>query len=152
MASQMASQVGRLVARPHRPESDVGLYPTSERADFVAQMDLLNFRGGERRHIGLHGSESFYEPGGLVPLALICILEGDFELIQVVGRFCHHLIDKNDALGGASRRITLPFCVTWKSHFVDCLNAATAATEDARVASVDQDFRKFDDVRVITCC
>jgi predicted nucleic acid-binding protein len=33
-------------------------------------------------------------------------------------------------------------------HFVDCLIAATAATENIPVASFDQDFRKFTDVRV----
>ena len=37
-----------------------------------------------------------------------------------------------------------------KVHFVDCLIAATAATEDMPVASFDQDFRKFTDVRVKT--
>jgi predicted nucleic acid-binding protein len=37
-----------------------------------------------------------------------------------------------------------------KVHFVDCLIAATAATEDTPVASFDQDFRKFTDVRVET--
>jgi predicted nucleic acid-binding protein len=37
-----------------------------------------------------------------------------------------------------------------KVHFVDCLIAATAATEDIPVASFDQDFRKFTDVRVET--
>ena len=35
-----------------------------------------------------------------------------------------------------------------KVHFVDCLIAATAATENMPVASFDQDFRKFTDVRV----
>ncbi len=35
-----------------------------------------------------------------------------------------------------------------KVHFVDCLIAATAATEDIPVASFDHDFRKFNDVRV----
>jgi predicted nucleic acid-binding protein len=35
-------------------------------------------------------------------------------------------------------------------HFVDCLIAATAATEGIPVASFDQDFRKFADVRVET--
>jgi predicted nucleic-acid-binding protein len=35
-----------------------------------------------------------------------------------------------------------------KVHFVDCLIAATAATENMLVASFDQDFRKFTDVRV----
>ena len=37
-----------------------------------------------------------------------------------------------------------------KVHFVDCLIAATAATEDMPVASFDRDFRKFTDVRVET--
>jgi predicted nucleic-acid-binding protein len=37
-----------------------------------------------------------------------------------------------------------------KVHFVDCLIAATAATEHLPVASFDQDFRKFTDVRVQT--
>jgi predicted nucleic-acid-binding protein len=37
-----------------------------------------------------------------------------------------------------------------KVHFVDCLIAATSATEDMPVASFDQDFRKFTDVRVET--
>ena len=35
-----------------------------------------------------------------------------------------------------------------KVHFVDCLIAATAATKNMPVASFDQDFRKFTDVRV----
>ncbi|PYT80703.1 MAG: hypothetical protein DMG40_12145 [Acidobacteria bacterium] len=35
-----------------------------------------------------------------------------------------------------------------KMHFVDSLIAATAAAEDTPVASFDQDFRKFTDVRV----
>lgn len=37
-----------------------------------------------------------------------------------------------------------------KVHFVDCLLAATAAAEDTPVATFDQDFRKFADVRVDT--
>jgi len=37
-----------------------------------------------------------------------------------------------------------------KVHFVDCLIAATAATENMPVASFDQHFRKFTDVRVET--
>jgi predicted nucleic-acid-binding protein len=37
-----------------------------------------------------------------------------------------------------------------KVDFVDCLIAATAATENMPVASFDQDFRKFGDVRVET--
>jgi len=37
-----------------------------------------------------------------------------------------------------------------KVNFVDCLIAATAATEDMPVASFDQDFRKFNDVHVET--
>jgi predicted nucleic-acid-binding protein len=35
-----------------------------------------------------------------------------------------------------------------KIHFVDCLIAAAAATENMPVASFGQDFRKFTDVRV----
>jgi predicted nucleic-acid-binding protein len=35
-----------------------------------------------------------------------------------------------------------------KVHFVDCLIAASAATENMPAASFDQDFRKFTDVRV----
>jgi len=37
-----------------------------------------------------------------------------------------------------------------KVHFVDCLIAATASAEDTPVATFDQDFRKFTDVRVET--
>lgn len=37
-----------------------------------------------------------------------------------------------------------------KVHFVDCLIAATAATKNMPVASFDQDFRKFTDIRVET--
>jgi predicted nucleic-acid-binding protein len=35
-----------------------------------------------------------------------------------------------------------------KVHFVDCVVAATAAAENMPVASFDQDFRKFTDVRI----
>lgn len=35
-----------------------------------------------------------------------------------------------------------------KIHFVDCLIAATAASENIPVASFDHDFRKFSDIRV----
>lgn len=35
-----------------------------------------------------------------------------------------------------------------KVHFVDCLIAATASAENTPVATFDQDFRKFADVRV----
>ena len=35
-----------------------------------------------------------------------------------------------------------------KCHFVDCVIAATAAAEDTPVATFDEDFRKFADVRV----
>jgi predicted nucleic-acid-binding protein len=37
-----------------------------------------------------------------------------------------------------------------KVYFVDCLLAATVAAEDTPVATFDQDFRKFADVRVET--
>jgi len=36
------------------------------------------------------------------------------------------------------------------AHFVDCLIAATAAAENVSVATFDQGFRKFTDVRVET--
>ncbi len=35
-----------------------------------------------------------------------------------------------------------------KIHFVDCLIAATAAAQNTPVATFDQDFRKFPDIRV----
>lgn len=35
-----------------------------------------------------------------------------------------------------------------KCHFVDCIIAATAAAEDTPVATFDEGFRKFPDVRV----
>jgi predicted nucleic-acid-binding protein len=37
-----------------------------------------------------------------------------------------------------------------KVHFVDCLIAATASSENTPVATFDQDFRRFADVRVET--
>jgi predicted nucleic-acid-binding protein len=37
-----------------------------------------------------------------------------------------------------------------KVHFVDCLIAATASAEKTPVATFDQDFRKFADIRVET--
>jgi predicted nucleic-acid-binding protein len=37
-----------------------------------------------------------------------------------------------------------------KAHFVDCVIAATAAAKDVPVATFDQDFRRFADVRVET--
>jgi predicted nucleic-acid-binding protein len=37
-----------------------------------------------------------------------------------------------------------------KVHFADCLIAATASAENTPVATFDQDFRKFADVRVET--
>jgi predicted nucleic-acid-binding protein len=37
-----------------------------------------------------------------------------------------------------------------KVHFVDCMIAATASAEDTPIATFDQDFRKFSDVRVET--
>jgi predicted nucleic-acid-binding protein len=39
---------------------------------------------------------------------------------------------------------------TTKVHFVDCLIAATAKADETPVATFDQDFRKFADVRVET--
>jgi len=37
-----------------------------------------------------------------------------------------------------------------KVHFVDCLIAATASAENTPVATFDQDFRRFADVRIET--
>jgi predicted nucleic-acid-binding protein len=37
-----------------------------------------------------------------------------------------------------------------KAHFVDCVIAATAVAKDVPVATFDQDFRRFVDVRVET--
>ncbi len=37
-----------------------------------------------------------------------------------------------------------------KAHFVDCVVAATAASRRVPIATFDQDFRKFSDVRVDT--
>jgi len=37
-----------------------------------------------------------------------------------------------------------------KIHFVDCMVAATAVAASVPVASFDQDFRKFADVRIET--
>jgi len=37
-----------------------------------------------------------------------------------------------------------------KTHFVDCLIAATAVAKNVPVSTYDQDFRKFTDVRVET--
>ena len=49
--------------------------------------------------------------------------------------------------------VQLDALVRFKStrvHFVDCLIAATAVANDLPVASFDQDFRKFGDVRTDT--
>jgi len=54
-------------------------------------------------------------------------------------------------IGGATIHLdTLERYRKTKVHFVDCLLAATAAAEDTPVATFDQDFRKFADVRVET--
>jgi predicted nucleic acid-binding protein len=37
-----------------------------------------------------------------------------------------------------------------KAHFVECLLAATAVAKDIPVSTFDQDFRRFEDVRVET--
>ena len=54
-------------------------------------------------------------------------------------------------IGGAATHLdALDRYRKMKVHFVDCLIAATAAAENMPVASFDQDFRKFTDVRVET--
>jgi predicted nucleic acid-binding protein len=50
--------------------------------------------------------------------------------------------------GAAIHRDALERYRKTKLHFVDCLIAATAAAENTPVATFDQDFRKFADVRV----
>jgi predicted nucleic acid-binding protein len=52
--------------------------------------------------------------------------------------------------GAAINLDALGRCRRTKIHFVDCLLAATAAAEDTPIASFDQDFRKFTDVRLET--
>lgn len=79
--------------------------------------------------------ESFYEhPRGVIASALGRLISSPG--VEIDGPAIHL-----DALG-RYRKTTV--------HFVDCLIAATAATENVPVASFDQDFRKFTDVRVET--
>jgi len=79
--------------------------------------------------------ESFYEhPRGAIAAAL-------GRLISSPGVEMNGLAIHLDALERYQRT---------KIHFVDCLVAATAAAEDTPVATFDQDFRKFADVRVET--
>ena len=65
---------------------------------------------------------------------------------------CRHQSDRalSEIDGAAIHLDALDRYRKTKVHFVDCLIAATAATEDMPVASFDQDFRKFTDVRVET--
>jgi predicted nucleic-acid-binding protein len=77
--------------------------------------------------------ESFYEhPRGDIASALGRLISSPF--VEIDGAAIHL-----DALDRYRKT---------KVHFVDCLIAATAATENMPVASFDQDFRKFTDVRV----
>ncbi len=77
--------------------------------------------------------ESFYEhPRGDIASALGRLISSLF--VEIDGAAIHL-----DALDRYRKT---------KVHFVDCLIAATAATENMPVASFDQDFRKFTDVRV----
>ena len=79
--------------------------------------------------------ESFYEhPRGDIASALGTLISSP--CIEIGGAAIHL-----DALGRYRKT---------KVHFVDCLIAATAAAENMPVASFDQDFRKFGDVRVET--
>ena len=79
--------------------------------------------------------ESFYEhPRGDIASALGRLISSLF--VEIDGAAIHL-----DALDRYRKT---------KVHFVDCLIAATAATENMPVASFDQDFRKFTDVRVET--
>jgi predicted nucleic acid-binding protein len=79
--------------------------------------------------------ESFYEhPRGDIASALGRLISSPG--VEIAGAAIHL-----DALDRYRRT---------KIHFVDCLIAATAAAENTAVASFDQDFRKFTDVRVET--
>ena len=79
--------------------------------------------------------ESFYEhPRGDIASALSTLISSPGIEVNEAGI---HL----DALDRYRRT---------KVHFVDCLIAATASAENTPVATFDQDFRKFADVRVET--
>ena len=79
--------------------------------------------------------ESFYEhPRGDIASALGTLISSPDVEVNEAGI---HL----DALNRYRRT---------KVHFVDCLIAATASAENTPVATFDQDFRKFADVRVET--
>ena len=79
--------------------------------------------------------ESFYEhPRGDIAAALSTLISSPGVEVNEAGI---HL----DALNRYRRT---------KVHFVDCLIAATASAENTPVATFDQDFRKFADVRVET--
>jgi len=77
--------------------------------------------------------ESFYEhPRGDIALALGRLISSPG--VEISGVAIHL-----DALDRYRKTMV---------HFVDCLIAATAAAEDISVATFDQDFRKFSDVRI----
>jgi predicted nucleic-acid-binding protein len=77
--------------------------------------------------------ESFYEhPRGAIVAAL-------GRLVSSPGVEINRLAVHLDALDRYRKT---------KVHFVDCMIAATATAEDVPVATFDQDFRKFADVRV----
>jgi predicted nucleic acid-binding protein len=79
--------------------------------------------------------ESFYEhPRGDIASALGRLISSPG--VEISGAAIHL-----DALGRYQKT---------NVHFVDCLIAATAAAEGTPVATFDQDFRKFADVRVET--
>ena len=77
--------------------------------------------------------ESFYEqPRGNIAAALVRLINSPG--VEICDTAVHV-----DALERYRRT---------KCHFVDCIIAATAAAEDMPVATFDEDFRKFPDVRV----
>jgi predicted nucleic-acid-binding protein len=77
--------------------------------------------------------ESFYEhPRGVIASALTTLISSPGVEID---NAAIHL----DALNRYRKT---------KVHFVDCLISATASAQDVPVATFDQDFRKFADVRV----
>ena len=96
--------------------------------------------------------------GEVVIVVLPCVLA---ECVFVLESFYHH--SRGDIASALSRLISSPGVEipdvaihldaldryrSTKIHFVDCAIAATAVAEEIPVASFDQDFRKFGDVRL----
>ena len=92
----------------------------------------------------------------VLPVVLAeCVFVLEFFLRASTGRYCLRagapISSPGVAIGEVSVHIdALNRYQGTKAHFVDCLIAATAVARNVAVATFDQDFRKFDDVRVET--